>query len=577
MSTEIAEKIRKAAILNAIKHDGTAELQAVLGNLLGDNPDLRPKVKELIPLIRQTVQEVNAISAEKLMEIAKEKWPEEFVKERVEEVRKLPPLPNAEKYAIIVTRMAPNPDFVLHLGNARAAILSHDYARMYKGKFIVRFEDTDPRLKRAQLGYYDMIREDLRWLGCEWDEEYIQSDRLEIYYEMGRTLLSKGAAYVCECEPEKFRELVNASKPCPDRALGVETQLERWSKMQTGGYKEGQVVFRVKTELGDPNPAVRDWPGFRVIDTVRNPHPRVGSKFRVWPLYNMASGVDDHELGITHVIRGKEHLTNMARQIFMYNHLGWKYPDAVHTGRLKIEGMNLSKSKLMKGLESGEYSGVDDPRLGTLAALRRRGYLPETIRKVIWEVGPKPVDVTLSWDNVNSQNRKLIDPTSHRYYYVPDPITAKISGVPKEFIVHAPLHPEHPEMGTRVLTVRPKAGVASIFLAGSDKETLSSAKTVRLMGLFNFKPSKFSDRELSGEFLGEGLVEGERAPIIQWVPLEESMAVDVVMPDATIKSGLAEKGLASEKVGSVVQFVRFGFGRIDNASPDRMTVYFAHQ
>lgn len=577
MSTEIAEKIRKAAVLNAIKHDGRADLQSVLGNLLGDNPDLRPKAKELVPLIRQTVQEVNSIPQEELTKTAKEKWPEEFVKQHVEEVRKLPPLPNAEKYSLIVTRMAPNPDFVLHLGNARAAILSHDYARMYKGKFIVRFEDTDPRLKKAQLGYYDMIREDLRWLGCEWDEEYIQSDRLEIYYDVGKTLLSKGAAYVCECEQEKFRELVNVSKACPDRAIGTEQQLERWNKMLAGGYKEGQVVFRVKTDLNDPNPAVRDWPGFRVIDTVRNPHPRVGSKFKVWPLYNMASGVDDHELGITHVIRGKEHLTNMARQIFMYNHLGWKYPDAVHTGRLKVQGMNLSKSKLMKGLESGEYEGVDDPRLGTLAALRRRGYLAETIRKVIWEVGPKPVDVTISWDNINSQNRKLIDATSHRYYYVPEPIAAKISSVPKEFVVQAPLHPEHPEMGTRVLTVQPKNGVAAVFLAGTDKQLLESAKYARLMGLFNIKPSKLSNGELSAEFLGEAVAEGEHAPILQWVPLDENIAVDVVMPDAIIKRGLAERGLTKEKVGTVVQFVRFGFGRIDSVSPDHMTVYFAHQ
>ena len=146
---EIAEKIRKAAILNAVKHDGKAELQAVLGNLLGDNPDLRSKAKELVPLIQQTLQEVNSTPQAKLIESAKEKWPEEFVKERVEEVRKLPPLPNADKYSLVVTRMAPNPDFVLHLGNARAAILSHDYARMYNGQFVVRFEDTDPRLKKA--------------------------------------------------------------------------------------------------------------------------------------------------------------------------------------------------------------------------------------------------------------------------------------------------------------------------------------------------------------------------------------------------------------------------------------------
>jgi glutamyl-tRNA synthetase len=261
----------------------------------------------------------------------------------------------------------------------------------------------------------------------------------------------------------------------------------------------------------------------------------------------------------------------------MYDYMGWEYPDAVHTGRLKIQGVNLSKSTMMRGLESGEFDGVDDPRLGTLAALRRRGYLPETIRKVIWEVGPKPVDVTISWDNINSQNRKLIDPTSHRYYYVPDPLNARISGVQKDFVVKAPLHPEHPEMGARLLTVSPKSGVAEVLLAGTDRELLGSATVVRLMGLFNFKPSKVSGGDVDGAFSGEEVREGEHAPIVQWVPQAENLEVDVVMPDKSVRHGRAEKGLGAEAVGAIIQFVRFGFGRIDSKESEGLTVYFAHQ
>jgi len=501
----------------------------------------------------------------------------DLARERPEEERKLPPLPNANKYSLIVTRIAPNPDFVLHIGNARAVILSHDYARMYKGKFIVRFEDTDPRLKKAQLRYYDIIREDMKWLGCEWDEEYIQSDRIPLYYEVAQTLFAKGAAYVCECKQEQFRELVNSNSRCPDRELNVDTQTKRWQRMLDGGYKEGEAVVRIKTELSHPNPAVRDWPAFRIIDTARNPHPRVGSRFHVWPLYNLASGVDDHTLGITHVIRGKEHLTNMARQIYMYKHLGWEYPDAVHYGRLKVEGMELSKSKLMKGLESGEYKDVDDPRLGTLAALRRRGYSPETIRQLIWDVGPKPVDVTVSWDNINAINRKIIDPTSHRYFFVPDPIRTRINGVEKPFEAHPLLHPQHPEMGSRTLKLQPKNGRASVFLAGSDKRVLESGNVVRLMGLFKLKPLNFSDGELNADFLGEAVGGAENAPILQWVPAEQNLPADIVMPDASTKGGLAETDLSSESVGSVIQLVRFGFGRIDRITPNLITVYFAHQ
>ncbi len=534
MSTlDIEEKIRKAAVLNAIKHNGNADPGAVLGNLLGENNDLKPKAKELMTAVRRVVQEVNSTKLEELNREASEKWPEELVKEKPEEERKLPPLPNADKYSRIVTRVAPNPDFVLHIGNAQAAILSHDYARMYNGKFIVRFEDTDPRLKKAQLRYYDIIREDLKWLSCDWDEEYIQSDRILNYYEVGQALLSKDAAYVCECQPERWRELVNTRAACPHRDLGVGNQIERWEKMLNGGYGEGQAVYRVKTDLNDPNPAVRDWPGFRIVDTIKNPHPRVGSKFRVWPLYNMASGVDDHELGITHVIRGKEHLTNMARQLFMYRHLGWTYPTAVHFGRLKVEGMNLSKSKMMRALDEGEYDGVDDPRLGTLAALRRRGYRAETIRQLIWDVGPKPVDVTISWDNINAINRKLIDPTSHRYYFVPDPITTIVSGVEESKEVHAPLHPQYPEMGTRTLKVHAHNGIVKLLLAGTDRALLVSGKMVRLMGLFRMRPDGFSHGELKGVYLGDSAGKAEDVPILQWVPSEEIVPVTVVMPDAT--------------------------------------------
>lgn len=577
MSNNLTEKIRKSAILNAIRHNGKADPGAVLGNLLGENPELRAKARELTPLVRQVVEEVNSMPLDRQTAMALEQWPTELAKERPEEERKLPPLPNADKYSLIVTRIAPNPDFVLHIGNARAVILSHDYARMYKGKFIVRFEDTDPRLKKAQLRYYDIIREDLKWLGCEWDEEYIQSDRIPIYYEVAQTLFAKAAAYVCECKPERFRELVNSNSACPDRELNVEIQTKRWQKMLDGSYQEGEAVVRVKTELSHPNPAVRDWPAFRIIDTARNPHPRVGSRFRVWPLYNLASGVDDHALGITHVIRGKEHLTNMARQLYMYKHLGWQYPDAVHYGRLKVEGMELSKSKLMKGLESGEYKDVDDPRLGTLAALRRRGYSPEAIRQLIWDVGPKPVDVTISWDNLNALNRKIIDPTSHRYFFVPDPISTRISGVEKPFEVHPLLHPQHPEMGSRTLKLQPQNGIAFAFLAGSDKAVLESGKVVRLMGLFNLKPLGFSDGELKAEFLDEAVGGPENTPILQWVPEAQSLPAEIVMPDASIKTGLVENGLSSEPVGSVVQFVRFGFGRLDKFEPNKISVYFAHQ
>lgn len=576
MSEKTSELIRKAAVINAIKHDGKAELQAVLGNLLGDAPELRSQARNLIPLVRDAINEVNSTSIEKLRELALQNWPTELSREKKEEERELPPLPNVEKYNTIITRLAPNPDFVLHLGNARAAILSHDYARMYKGKFIVRFEDTDPRLKKAQLRYYEKIREDLRWLRCEWDEEYIQSDRLPIYYQIADVLVKSGAGYVCECNPEQFRILINTNRPCPDRNLNVDSQQKRWHRMLAGDYKEGEAVLRIKTDLLHPNPAIRDWPAMRIINTVKTPHPRVGSEFNVWPLYNLASGVDDHLLGITHVIRGKEHLTNMARQLYLYDHLGWKYPDAVHYGRLKVEGMNLSKSKMMKALDTGEITGIDDPRLGTLAALRRRGFLEETIRKMIWEVGPKPVDVTMSWDNIDSLNRKLIDPIAHRFFFVPKPELVKISGLARSYKVTLPLHPQYPEQGTRTLEVPSTDGEATLFVANADLQTLQNQQVTRLMGLFNLGPVSIQNDELRCRYAGESTGSGQ-APIIQWVPSHNNVVAQVTLPDATITRGLAESGLKSERAGAIIQLVRIGFCRVDQVTDNLISLWFAHQ
>src|SRR3990170_3298637 len=193
---ELREIIRKAALLNAVQHDGKAQAGPILGKILGEIQELRTKTKELSALINEVLSEVNNFSVDEQKRIVAEKWPETLKKTKVEEEKRLPPLPNADKYAQVVTRFSPNPDCVLHLGSARAIILSHEYARIYHGKFILRFEDTDPRVKRTVLEFYDSIRTDLHWLGCRVDEEFIQSDRIPIYYEYTSRLIRDGNAYV---------------------------------------------------------------------------------------------------------------------------------------------------------------------------------------------------------------------------------------------------------------------------------------------------------------------------------------------------------------------------------------------
>ncbi len=578
---DLRELVRKATLLNVLHHSGKAQADAIIGKIIGEKRKLKTKAKELSDLISKVVNEVNSLSIEEQNGIIEEKWPEALAKEKAaEEEKLLPQLPNADKYKQIVTRFSPNPDCVLHLGSARAIILSHEYARLYKGKFILRFEDTDPKVKKPVLEFYDYIRKDLGWLGCKADEEYIQSDRLPIYYEYTERLLREGNAYVCTCMPNHFRKKALDKKPCNCRDLPPAKHLERWQRMLEGGYGEGKAVVRVKTDLNHPNPAVRDWPALRVIDVDKYPHPRVGSKYRVWPLYNMAAGIDDHLMGISHIIRGKEHLTNKVRQEYMYKHLGWKYPEAIHYGRLKITGTFLSKSKIVQGINEGIYKGWDDPRLATFAALRKRGVTPSAIKKMIIDVGPKSADVTLSWENLYAYNRKILDPQSNRYFFVSEPIRLEVKNVPKVFKAKLPLHPEKPERGLREYTVTPKGEeeMATFWIAKRDAAATAVGKEIRLMELFNVKIEGVNSDSVEASFASEAYERARKSKtkLIHWIPKGEEFPCQVVMPDATVNEGIAESACKKLKTDTVIQFERFGFVRVEK-NDAKLTAYYAHK
>jgi len=578
INAEDREVIRKIALLNALHYNGKAQFQPVLGKLLTERPKLKTRVREVAPIVNEVVKEVNMLSLEEQKRIVEEKWPEAPFKERVEVEKALPPLPNVDKYKRVVTRFAPNPDCVLHLGSARAIVLSHEYAKMYKGSFRLRFEDTDPRLKRSALPFYEAIREDLKWLGCQWDMEAIQSDRLPLYYEHAEKLLQKGGAYVCTCKPEKFRKLILTKKPCPCRDLPSVTQLARWRDMLKGMFKEGEAVVRIKTDLNHPNPAVRDWPALRIINPKKYPHPRVGGKYQVWPLYNFSAGIDDFLMGITHIIRGKEHLTNQTRQEYMYRHLSWKYPEAIHYGRMKITGGLLSKSKIVQGVRTGTFKGWDDPRLATFIALRKRGILPETIRRLIIEVGPKTVDVTLSWDNLYAINRKLIDPVANRYFFVRDPRKITVKHVSRAVTVKTRLHPEQPERGFRIFKIKPKNGEASFWISSQDADLLREGNVIRFMGLFNVKIENVKAGVIEAVFYSKSHQEAKKltAPLIHWVPAETGIPCEVIMQDATTARGIAEDRCRQLKTNDIIQFERFGFVRVDSADW-KLTAHYAHR
>ncbi|MEM0087709.1 MAG: glutamate--tRNA ligase [Thermofilum sp.] len=571
MELDVRQIARKHALANAVKFGGVARVDAVVSKVFAEVPELRKQARDVVKVVQEVVEEVNAMSREDQERLLAEIWPDAFKVEKKREEKRLPPLPRVEELGgFVVTRFAPNPDFALHLGSARPAVLSFYYAkRMYRGKFILRFEDTDPKTKRPMPEAYDAIREDLKWLGVSWDEEYIQSLRMEIYYEHAKMLIERGGAYVCLHSREEISRMRSLGIPDPCRDLPVEVQLERWDRMLSGEYGEEEAVVRIKTDPAHPNPSVRDWIAMRIIDTSKYPHPLVGDKYVVWPTYNYACALDDHLMGVTHILRGEEHAVNTLKQEYIYRHMGWKPPVGIHFGRLNLGGMILSKSVMRKGIEKGLFEGWDDIRLGTLKALRRRGILPETIWELILEVGLRPSSARISVEKLHAVNRKLLEPRANRYMFVTEPLTVvKLEGLSMPAVAEIIVHPSFPERGRRRIEVKEHR----VFVG----EEVKRMGEVRLMGLGNF-----SVRGDALIFLNNDVsyAKEKNLQIVQWAPVEEAVPGEVLKAAGTkveeVK-GYGEPEIARLPVGEQVQLVRVGFAKVEKKGEEGVVFIYTH-
>ena len=553
---DLEEIVYKHALLNAAKHKGSANPGAVMGSIMANEPELRSRAKEIGPLAGKIVAQVNNLSAEEQASEMEKYHVEVQEKKQVKEVG-LQELPGTHEN--IVLRFAPNPSGPLHIGHSRAAVPNAEYVKRHDGKLILRIEDTDP--KRVYEDAYEMIPQDLKWLGINPDEIIYQSDRFEIYYDYARQLIEKGAAYMCTCDGATFKELKDNCKACPCRDNSVEENLELWDKFDT--MDAGDAVLRVKTDINHKNPAIRDWVAMRLVDET---HPRLGNKYRIYPMMNFSVAVDDHLMGMTHVLRGKDHLANSEKQKYLYDHMGWDLPEFIHYGRLKMEDIALSTSKALEGIENGTYSGWDDPRLGTLRAVARRGIDPRTIYNLITEIGVKMADSAISWKKIYGLNRNLLEPIANRYFFVEDPQLIEVKDYADgEVVIERPLHADHLDRGNRLLPFDGKA-----YLAKDDINDgifrLMDAVNVDISGDdVTYHSTSFEDaRDL-------------KARIIQWVPVEDNVKVTIVMDDASLKTGLGESALCDLKVGDIVQFERVGFARLDEIKDDELIFYYAHK
>ncbi|MBW6461956.1 MAG: glutamate--tRNA ligase [DPANN group archaeon] len=542
---DIKARTRELALLNAKKFEGKANPKALLGALLAEFPDYRKNIKGLQEIINTITNEINSMTiAEQERAISKEQITDRPKKEKR---TGLPELKNAVKGQVVM-RMEPSPSGPLHIGHAFPLILNSEYCRMYDGKMILRISDTNAN--NIYTPAYKMIEEDARWLtNNKIDSVIIQSDRMELYYRTMRKLIEKNHAYVCTCKPEDFKKLTDAKTVCPCRNQTTEKNMKRWQLMFKG-YKEGEAVVRIKTDIKHKNPAVRDWPAARIND---EPHPRTKNKYRVWPLMNFAVAVDDHDLGLTHIIKGKDHITNTERQMYMYDYLNWKHPEFIHIGRINFKDFIVSTSQTRKAIDEKIYEGWDDVRIPFIRALKRRGFQPEAIQKIVIETGPsktdKTVEITDFFKTIEKFNRDIIDSTSHRLFFVENPTEIILKDVNKTIEIEN--HPDNKTLGTRKIEVK-----EIIAIAQEDYNTLKK-RPVRLR--------KLADGILDKNFKTQDL-KNQRPQVIQWVP-NSSPKATIQTPNGNTMTGLVEKDAQKLKEGDIIQFERVGFCRLDKKNP----------
>jgi len=281
--------------------------------------------------------------------------------------------------------------------------------------------------------------------------------------------------------------------------------------------------------------------------------------------------VDDHLMGVTHVLRGKDHLANSEKQKYLYNHFKWEIPEFIHYGRLKMEDIALSTSKAREGIDAGIFTDWDDPRLGTIRAIARRGIKAEAIKELIMEIGPKISDAIVSWKKIYGLNRQILEESSNRYFFVDNPTRIIVENLPdtEKKVIKRPLHPDHIERGMRELKIEQE-----IYIAREDIQKTGDNKILRLMDGFNIC---FKEGETMYYSTDLDDARNSKAMIVQWVPVTNSISAELVMPDATVKKGFIEQSATNLKVDDVVQLERMGFARVDEVTYTKIKFYYAHK
>jgi glutaminyl-tRNA synthetase len=519
-----------------------------------------------------------------------------------------------KKHERVATRFPPEPNGYLHIGHAKSVCLNFGIAGQYKGTCNLRMDDTDP--SGESLEFVESIIADVRWLGFDWDDRlYYASDYYGRLYDWAVELIKAGKAYVCDLSPDEIRAyrgtLTEPGKDSPYRTRSVEENLDLFQRMRTGEFEDGSRVLRAKIDMASPNVVMRDPIIFRIK---RGAHYRTGSQWIIYPMYDFAHCLSDYIEGITHSICTLEFENNRPLYDWVLDQLvEGERPQQIEFARLNVSYTILSKRRLIELVEKNHVAGWDDPRMPTVAGMRRRGYTPEAIRAFCAKIGIAKNENLVDIGLLEHCVREDLNERAPRAMGVLHPLKLVIDNYPEGQTeeIECANHPQKPEMGSRKA---PFSKVLYIEREDLDEnppkkyKRLSPGREVRLRSAYVIKYAGVVKDEATGEIkevhctydpetLSGPPADGRKVEgVIHWVAADASVPAEVRLYDRlftvpepmgvegdaldylhaasleVLKGCRVEPGLASAPPGSRYQFERTGYFCIDakDSAPGRL-------
>ncbi|KAM0682988.1 glutamate--tRNA ligase [Mitosporidium daphniae] len=495
------------------------------------------------------------------------------------------------KYGEVVTRFPPEPSGYLHIGHAKAALLNEYFARMYGGKLIIRFDDTNPL--KEKMEFETSIIEDLALLGVRGDILSYTSDYFDQLIEFAFKLIDHGLAYADDTPQETMRQGRFSGIASARRETSADESKAIFERMIRGDDDAQVFCIRAKMSVDSPNKALRDPVIYRCC--VEMPHHRTGSKYKVYPTYDFACPIVDSIEGVTHALRTNEYHDRNDQYYWFIQALGLRRPFIWDYSRLNFVYTLLSKRKLNLFVNSGIVSGWDDPRFPTVRGILRRGLTLSALKHYILMQGASKNSLLLEWDKLWAINKKVIDPMAHRYTALTDPVSLIIEDGPldpqnKEIN----LHPKNPEFGTKNVCFS-----SNLLISHQDAKDLSVGEEITLMKWGNLIVTRVAENTsdscdgklcIFAKLNLDGSVKDTKKKIT-WISkspclasiqlldydflitkkkLEENDKLeDFITPKSEfVMEAVGEPAMSLLKVGDIIQLERLGFYIVDSHSED---------